>query len=144
VSGTTAGQLEVPRGCGERILVVDGMEEQREIAASILASLGYTGAVAASGEEAVVQVRDQPADLIVLDMIMGEGMDGLDTYRRLVALKPGQKAIIASGYAETDRVLEARRIGAGAYLRKPYTLEAIARAVRRELDRDPDDGTPGL
>lgn len=141
--GPPVCQLVIGRGRGERVLVVDDMEEQREIAASLLTSLGYTVAVAASGEEALAQIQHQPADLIVLDMIMGEGMDGLDTYRRMVALKPGQKAIIASGYAETDRVLEARRLGAGAYIRKPYTLETIARAVRGELDRNAGDHAHG-
>jgi two-component system cell cycle sensor histidine kinase/response regulator CckA len=68
-------------------------------------------------------------------MIMEPGMDGLDTYRRIIEFRPGQKAIIASGYSETDRVKEAQRLGAGTYLKKPYTVEMVAVAVRRELDR---------
>ena len=67
-------------------------------------------------------------------MIMEPGMDGLDTYRKILELRPGQKAIIASGYSETERVKEAQRLGAGTYLKKTYTVEAAA-AVRRELDR---------
>ena len=74
-------------------------------------------------------------DLLLLDMIMDPGIDGCETYRRVIQLTPGQKAIVASGYAETDRVREIRRLGAGAYLKKPYTLEKLALAVRRELEK---------
>jgi len=50
---------------------------------------------------------------------------------------PEQKAIIASGYSETGRVREAQRLGAGTYIKKPYTLEKIGMAVRAALDNDP-------
>jgi two-component system, cell cycle sensor histidine kinase and response regulator CckA len=68
-------------------------------------------------------------------MIMDPGMDGLETYRRIVAVEPRQKAIIVSGYAETERVAEAQACGAGAYVRKPYMMERLGMEVRKELDR---------
>jgi PAS domain S-box-containing protein len=73
--------------------------------------------------------------LVVLDMIMDPGMDGLDTYRKIIELHPRQKAIIVSGFSETDRVLEAQALGAGSYVRKPYILEKLGLAVRKELER---------
>jgi CheY-like chemotaxis protein len=123
------------KGRGERVLVVDDIKEQREIAGEILTKLGYTVATAASGEEALDHLRRQPVDLVVLDMIMDPGIDGLETYRRIQAVRPGQKTIIASGYSESARVREAQRLGAGSYVRKPYLLETFGRAVRAELDR---------
>jgi DNA-binding NtrC family response regulator len=60
-------------------------------------------------------------------------MDGLDTYRQVLNIRPGQKAIIASGYSETDRVKEAKRLGARQYLKKPYTIEKIGMAVKTAL-----------
>ncbi len=123
------------QGHGERLLVVDDVPEQREIAAQILRKLGYDVSVVASGEAALEFLRHQPVALIVLDMIMDPGMDGLDTYREILRIFPGQRAIIASGYAENERVKEAQRLGAGQYLRKPYTLERIGLAVRDELAR---------
>jgi two-component system cell cycle sensor histidine kinase/response regulator CckA len=72
----------------------------------------------------------------VLDMIMDPGMDGLETYRQIVGIRPGQRAIIVSGFSETDRVREAQALGAGAYVRKPYVLEKIGAAIRNELDRE--------
>lgn len=67
---------------------------------------------------------------------MEEGFDGLDTYREIIKFKGDQKAIIIIGYAETARVKEAQKLGAGKYLRKPYTIEKIAETVREELDRE--------
>ena len=139
------GQASVDyEGRGESILVVDDVDEQRELASAILERLGYSVATAAAGDTAVEYLQGTAVDLLVLDMIMEEGMDGLDTYRRALELHPGQRAIIASGYSETDRVREAQRLGAGAFVKKPYLLEKLGMAVRAELDRTSDSvSTPG-
>ncbi len=121
-------------GKGESILIVDDMEEQREIASGILSKLGYSVTSVSSGEEAVAYLKEHTADLIVLDMIMAPGIDGLETYKRIIELLPKQKAIIASGFSQTGRVQEAQRLGVGAYVKKPYVLEKIGMAVRAELD----------
>ena len=78
-------------------------------------------------------LKTHSVDLVLLDMIMEPGMDGLDTYKRILARHPDQSAIITSGYSETERVKEARRLGAGAYIRKPYTMSTIAKTVKAEL-----------
>lgn len=122
-------------GNGERVLVVDDSAEQHEIAESMLTKLGYTVTSVVSGEMAVEYLADHQVDLVLLDMIMPPGIDGLETYRRIIKMHPGQKAVIASGYSETDRVREAQRLGAGAYIRKPYHIEKLGLAVKRELMR---------
>ncbi len=122
-------------GKGESILVVDDVEEQREIASGILKKLGYPVTSVSSGEEAVEYLKDNSADLLVLDMIMDPGIDGLDTYKRILESHPNQKALIVSGFSETDRVRETQRLGAGAYVKKPYLLEKVGLAVRTELDK---------
>jgi signal transduction histidine kinase/ActR/RegA family two-component response regulator len=122
-------------GKGELILVVDDVKEQREITTRMLEKLGYNTASAASGEEAVEYMKNHHADLLLLDMIMDPGIDGLETYKRILKLHPKQKAIIASGFSETERVKEVQRLGAGAYIKKPYLLEEIGRALRKELDK---------
>jgi PAS domain S-box-containing protein len=119
----------------ERILVVDDIPEQLDIAVRMLSRLGYQVASASGGEKAVAHMQANKVDLLVLDMVMPPGMDGLETYQRILEVHPGQKAIIASGYAPSDRVKTMQRIGAGEYIRKPYTMEKIGLAVRRELDR---------
>jgi two-component system, cell cycle sensor histidine kinase and response regulator CckA len=122
-------------GKGESILVVDDVKGQRELALTMLTMLGYSAHTVSSGEEAVEYLKKHSMDLIVLDMIMDPGIDGLDTYKKILEMHPGQKAIITSGFSETDRVGEAQRIGAGAYVKKPYTLEKIGLAVKAELEK---------
>jgi PAS domain S-box-containing protein len=130
-------QLKIPRddylGKGESILVVDDVKEQREVATSLLTRLGYIVYDVASGEEAVDFLKTRKIDLIILDMIMDPGIDGLETYRRIIEINPKQKAVIVSGFSETDRVTKAKEIGAGVYVRKPYILEKIGMAIKREL-----------
>jgi CheY-like chemotaxis protein/two-component sensor histidine kinase len=120
---------------GESVLVIDDVKEQREIASKILKKLGYSVTLVSSGEEAVDYMKDNSADLLVLDMIMDPGIDGLETYKRILESHPKQKAIIVSGFSETKRVKEAQRLGAGAYVKKPFLLRKIGIAVRDELER---------
>jgi DNA-binding NtrC family response regulator len=53
----------------------------------------------------------------------------------MLKLRPKQKAILVSGYAETGRVREAQKLGAKTYIKKPFLMEKIGLAVRAELDR---------
>jgi PAS domain S-box-containing protein len=127
--------IENYMGKGESILVVDDVKEQREIVFKLLTILGYVVDTVSSGEEAVEYLKEHSVDLIVLDMIMDPGIDGLDTYKKILEAHPDQKAIIASGFSETDRVREVQRLSAGQYIKKPYTFEKIGIAVRAELDK---------
>ena len=127
---------EETRGGTERILIVDDDAMQRDVVSKMLTKLGYKTAQAASGEEAIASLKRAPADLLVLDMIMPGGIDGAETFQLARNIHPGQKAIILSGFSESDRVNEAQALGAGAFVKKPLTIKAIAIAVRRELDRD--------
>ena len=120
-------------GNQESILVVDDVAEQREIAVNILQRLGYSVTAVPSGEEAVKHLNNSTTDLVVLDMIMTPGIDGLETYKQIIEVHPKQKTIIASGFAETERIKKAQEIGAGQYIKKPYTLEKIGLAVKSEL-----------
>jgi PAS domain S-box-containing protein len=121
-------------GKGESILVVDDVEGQRDLAREMLKRLNYNVASVESGEEAVVYLKGHPVDLLVLDMIMDPGMDGLDTYKKILEINPKQKAIIVSGFSESDRVRSAQALGAGTYVKKPYVLEKLGLAIRKELE----------
>lgn len=122
-------------GNGEFIIVIDDISAQREIATSILERLGYLSKAFTSGEEAIDYLRQHKADLIVLDMILDPGIDGYETYRQIKTIHPAQKAIISSGYTETARVKKTIRLGAGRYIKKPYTLTTIGRAIKEELQK---------
>ncbi len=131
----TMSDLNQLKGNKEKILIVDDIKEQRDIAKEMLETLDYDVSAVNSGEEAVEYLKNGCFDLLVLDMIMNPGIDGLETYRRIIKDNPGQKAIIASGFSETERVQQAQDLGAGQYIRKPYTLEKIGLAVQKELYR---------
>ena len=126
--------IEDYKSRGESILVVDDVAEQRDIASRILKELDYSVRAVSSGEEAIDYLKDNPADLLVLDMIMDPGIDGYETYKKILEFHPDQKAIIVSGFSETERVKDTQRLGAGAYVEKPFLLEKIGRAIRGELD----------
>lgn len=125
--------IEDYKGNGETILVVDDVESQREIACEVLTSLGYIAKAVSSGEEAVEYLKENTVDLILLDMIMDPGMNGRETYEKIIRIHPNQKAIIVSGFAETDDVKKAQKLGAGQYKKKPITLKRLGLAVKEEL-----------
>jgi len=120
-------------GKGESILIIDDVQQQRKIASSMLKKLGYNVVSVPSGEEAVIYMQENAADLLVLDMIMNPGIDGLETYKKILKFHPRQKAVIASGFSESKQVKAAQKMGAGSYLKKPYSFEKIGLAVKAEL-----------
>lgn len=125
--------LEELSGHGETILIVDDVAQQREIVQVLLQRLKYETLSAASGEEALLYLKSDHADLVILDMIMEPGMDGLETFRRIRQFKPEQKAILMSGFSHTQNVKAALDLGAGQYLKKPFSIQDIGRAVQKEL-----------
>ncbi len=122
-------------GGGEKILIVDDDPMQREVSSRLLERLGYIVTTADSGEAAVETIRHAPHDLVILDMIMPGGIDGAETFRRIREIHPDQKAVIASGYAESERVAHAQKMGVGTYVKKPFGGKTIAAVIRAELNR---------
>jgi len=121
-------------GNSQHLLVVDDIYEQRQIASAMLKRLEYTVATAASGEEAVAYVRDNVVDLVILDMVMPPGMDGFETFMAIKAVDPEMPVIIASGYSEDDRVRRTLNLGAEIYIKKPYSVEMLGKAVHTVLN----------
>ncbi|MFH0727388.1 MAG: CHASE4 domain-containing protein [Pseudomonadota bacterium] len=118
------------QGGGETVLVVDDLESQREILCKMLDILGYRGTAVSSGEAAFEYLKEHRVDLIVLDMIMDSGMNGRETYEKIIEMHPRQKALILSGFSETEDVKRMQRLGAGRYLNKPIELEKLGLAIR--------------
>ena len=115
------------------ILVVDDMELQREIAMLILQKLGYRVTVASSGQEALSLYIQEKPDLVLLDMVMENGMDGLETFKALQALDPNASVVITSGYSESERTQECMELGAKSFLKKPYTKQQLEASIRNSL-----------
>ena len=121
------------KGNGESILVIDDEQTQREVAYHMLTLLGYEVETVSSGEQAVEYIKKQSVDLLLLDMIMDPGINGRETYEKILNIHPGQKAIIASGWAESAEVKKAKDLGVAKYIRKPYTLAQIGQAIKEAL-----------
>jgi CheY-like chemotaxis protein len=123
------------QGNGERILIIDDEAIQRDLASKILEMFGYHVDVAASGEEGLAFLKHHDCDLLILDMILKQGMDGHETYREIVKFRPHQKAIIVSGFSASESVENTQKLGAGELVKKPYSPETLARAAHNALRR---------
>src|SRR5271165_259209 len=108
------------------------------MARAILENAGYQILEAASGKEALAvwDERKCPVDLLLTDMMMPEGVSGLELAERLLDLQPGLKIIFTSGYSveEIDTKLLART--RAHFLQKPYSYESLAGTVRECLDKN--------
>ncbi|MBU1564482.1 MAG: hybrid sensor histidine kinase/response regulator [Proteobacteria bacterium] len=127
-------QIETLKGNDEKILVVDDEQLQRDIAGQILKSLGYSVDAVKSGEEAIEHLNETPVDLVLLDMLMAPGINGRQTYEEIIKKHPNQKVIIVSGFSEDDDVKAAIQLGANGFIKKPYTMSTIGRAVKYEIN----------
>jgi PAS domain S-box-containing protein len=129
-------------GAGERILVIEDDEAVREIASRALEEAGYDVVVAESGPAALelLQQTDRPVRLAVIDLVL-PGMSGPEIALEVVVRAPGVRVIFTSGYPDS----EIRRRGLLAtpttFIQKPFTPEALVRAVQQELDAGPAPAT---
>lgn len=128
----------VPRG-HETVLVAEDDAQLRQLVSQTLRALGYRVFEAGSGEEVIKLWYSEGArvDLLLTDMVMPEGVTGLEVARHLCALKPSLKVIISSGYSAD---LAQKGIGSNpglVYLPKPYEAKTLAKVVRDCLDGRP-------
>ena len=95
--------------------------------------MSYRVDAVSSGYEALQFIEEKSVDLIVLDMIMGVGMNGRRTYEKILHINPKQKAMIASGFSEDVEVKQAQILGAREFVKKPYTLMEFGMVVKKAL-----------
>ncbi len=132
-SDEPAGAAKV-RGGAERILVVEDDEALRRSMTQCLRNSGYQVTSAASGAEALRMAGGQPPDfdLLITDIVMPGGVNGLQLAARLANLKPTLKVIAITGhYAGTEPQELPSDI---ARLPKPFTVEALLERTRAQLD----------
>ncbi len=120
-------------GANEHILVVDDEPQLRDLASQMLGFMGYKVDSVCSGELALEFVKETTVDVIVMDMLMDPGMNGRQTYEEILKLYPDQKAVIASGFSESDDIKKALELGAGVFIKKPYSMAKLGRAVKEAL-----------
>lgn len=123
----------------ERILVIDDDSRQLDLLRRVLSGLGYRVAAAQNGRDAVAIYKrspsgDQGFDLVVMDMLLRDGLDEVETYRAISGIRPDQKWILLSGFTPLEKIAQLQRLGAGPYLKKPVDLSLLSRVIRTELD----------
>ncbi|MCH8305030.1 MAG: PAS domain S-box protein [Candidatus Marinimicrobia bacterium] len=117
----------------ENLLIVEDSEEQRRLGQRLLEHLGYDIVCVENGRACIEYLRNHGVDLVLLDMIMEEDFDGLDTYKEIRKIQPELPVIIVSGFSESERIKEAINLGVKQLVKKPYRLNTIGRAIREVL-----------
>ncbi|OPY76637.1 MAG: Blue-light-activated protein [Syntrophorhabdus sp. PtaU1.Bin050] len=122
-----------PRGEGV-VLIVDDEASMREVAGSILKELGYKVLLAQDGDEALEVFRERKGeiDMVLLDVIMPK-RSGRQVYSEMKKIDPGVKVLFASGYWQDDGEEDLSSLEDAHFIQKPYTLQAIAEAVRKRM-----------
>ncbi len=107
-----------------KILLVDDEPDFLGILGKRLGKRQLEASLAHSGEEAVAFVRDNPVDVVVLDVKM-EGMDGLETLREIKAVSPIIEVIMLTGHADMEAAIQGMELGAFDYLMKPADFDEL-------------------
>ena len=118
----------------ERVLIVDDEINMRWVLKEALADAGYEVITAGSGQEALAEMGQLPASLVVLDLKM-KGMDGLAALRRLRERWPDVVVLILTAHGSVPTAVEAMQLGAADYLRKPFDVEEVRFKIHRALER---------
>ena len=124
--------------CSAKVLIMDDEEIVRVVTGNLLSALGHECQFAEKGESAVAMfkaARDEgrPFDLVLLDLTIRGGMGGAETIRELLAIEPEVKAIVSSGYSDDAVLSDYENWGFKMFLKKPYKLEELQRAVNSLL-----------
>lgn len=127
--------VELRRGAGQVILVVDDEPAVRQFATDALAAFGYTPLIAVDGVDGVEALRREieRVELVLLDYTMPR-MNGLEAFRAMRQIAPGLKVIISTGYADSDGVNAILNEGAVGLIKKPYQLTRLAQAIASALE----------
>ncbi len=132
-STTDTDGAESAAKCNKTVLIVDDSAIARQQTEQMVQQLGYSAESVANGREALRYLSQRTVDLVMLEMLMEPDFDGLDTYREILRIHPDQKAIVVSGYSETDRVQQLMQMGARALIRKPYTMERLSNVLHEVI-----------
>jgi len=121
--------------CGnESILIVDDEKAVLKICEETLAINGYTVITANNGEEGIIKYSENFPDLVLLDISMS-GIGGIGSLQKMMSVDSKAKVVIMSGYSEDRNIEEARKLGAKAFLQKPYHITELLNTIRSVLDR---------
>ncbi len=117
------------------VLVVDDEGGILETLSSILEDEGYEAITASSGEQALTLVKELSPEVILLDVWMPQGIDGLETLKGIKEITQDSAVIMISGHANIDIAVQATKLGAYDFLEKPLSLEKVSILIKRALEK---------
>ena len=116
-----------------RLLVVDDDRAILTLIGTIALAEGFDVATTTNGEDAMKQLRQRPAELVLLDLRM-PGITGLDVLRSIRDVSPKCKVVLMTGFATIDSAVEAVKLGALDYLTKPFDLQRLRQLLATVRD----------
>jgi DNA-binding response OmpR family regulator len=118
------------------ILIVDDEKNIRLMIAQSMEAFGVDIGEAGSGDEALARIQEKDYGVIILDLKLPGGMDGIEVLRRVRETRPDIRVIMISAYGTVDSAVEAMKLGAVDFIQKPFAAAEIRELVGRVLNRD--------
>ena len=129
-----------------RVLVVDDEVDFLETLVNRLKKRKFEAEGATSGEAALELLKEKLFDVVVLDMKMPGGMDGIETFREMRKIQPHAEVILLTGHASVETSIEGMKLGAFDYLLKPVRFEELlaklAAAIEKRVSQERKSGRP--
>lgn len=117
------------------VLVVDDEEKVRKYMSRLLTKRGFNVDTAADGTEALNMIKEREFDVVLLDVLMPGGMDGIAVLKEIKQLKPATEVIMLTGNASVQTGVEGMRLGAFDYMLKPVNLEDLYLRLNEALEQ---------
>jgi DNA-binding NtrC family response regulator len=118
-----------------RVLVADDERNLRELLVRELSRKGHAVEGVGDGEVAMERLRDDPPDVLILDMKMPK-MEGIEVLRRLAEMPEAPQIIVTTGFQEVSSAVEAMKLGAYDYLTKPARIEELDILIRKAAEKN--------
>ena len=117
------------------VLIVDDEEDFLDTLVNRLKKRGIDVAGCASGEQALELLKEKIFDVVILDIKMPGGMDGIETLREIKKIRPDAEVLLLTGHGSVETSVEGMKEGAFDYLLKPVKLEKLLEKVAKALDK---------
>ena len=117
-----------------RVLVIDDDPGVRDYMEALVSRQGFRVFAVADAEQALKGLDETRPDIVTLDVVL-PGMDGLETLRRLKQRIPDVPVVMLSGHGQARNIVEAMKLGATDFLRKPFEVEELELAFQKALEK---------
>ena len=118
-----------------RALVVDDEEDSLETIVSRMNKRNIDTTGAKSGEEALALMKEKLFDVVILDVKMPGGMDGIETLREMKKIQPLTEVLLLTGHASVETSIEGMKLGAFDYVLKPVKLEDLLAKLAEAFEK---------